>query len=246
MSVHRSTQLHCPHCDHTWVGPLPVSVNPERHREAPLQLRNRSLWVRTCPACQAPVAFDMPFTWTDFARLHFVLVRPAAEDLHTLLALEKQAKTMLYQTVAGHPRAIEDRALCFRVRVVSGAERLREKLLLWSAGIDDALVEVLKLAAVRDRPALRQPDMELVVVEVGDLLHTQVWQAGRPVGRLALRRDRLDELRAVRALLIDDFGPLFTGGWVDIRRTQLWATATGSPTIRSAKRSKSSAFIGPR
>ena len=81
---------------------------------------------------------------------------------------------MLYKTLSGHPRAIEDRALSFRIRVVSGAERLREKLLLWSAGIDDALVEVLKLAAFRDRPALRQPDTELVVVEVGDLLQAQI------------------------------------------------------------------------
>lgn len=52
------------------------------------------------------------------------------------------------------------------VRIVFDADELRERLVIWDAGLDDARVECLKLQCIRERPDVRGPHERIRVLSI--------------------------------------------------------------------------------
>ena len=100
---------------------------------------------------------------------------------------------------------------CLR-RVVFGAIAATEKHTLWQAGLDDAVVECLKLDLRLRVPRLRaHPEADLRVVRVDDALHFATTHGAG----LRVPRRRLDQLMADRTGLAHRWPALFAGPFVD-------------------------------
>jgi hypothetical protein len=118
-----------------------------------------------CSRCARWFLAEAPLLYTDPLRGHLLLVLPPSriagwreEERRIPVLLSKTRPTMGAEVTA---------------RLVYGYPQLREKLLLWQAGLDDRLIEVLKLMA------LHRPELELGVS-----------------GRLALELERIDPDRS--------------------------------------------------
>ena len=167
-----------------------------------------------------PAARWSPSTWASPGRLRSPALRDGAPRRRrtTPASLEQEARRLLHQTVAGHPRAIEDRSRS------SGSE--------WSqapsacegeAGLDDALVPAQVDHPAR--PARSAPSEHLVIVGVTSLLHTEGWRHSRPVERLALSAP-LGSGQSVACSSTTSASS--SRGMVDARRLPLWAALCGS------------------
>ena len=106
----------------------------------------------TCPHCAASFTVQRPLVYTDMERKHWLQVALPIEKPRWP-ELEELADAVFDRGFTGSPLAegIRDR---FKRRLVFGLEELREKLVIWRAGLHDPVVECLKVQAISRDPEL--------------------------------------------------------------------------------------------
>ena len=92
------------------------------------------------------VIVEKEFFYTDFQRNQFFLVKPRFER-HSWLEASAQLDRMLNRIPQTFK--MDDGR---QVRVIFGLAELREKLIATDAGIDDRMVELLKVLVIQDHP----------------------------------------------------------------------------------------------
>lgn len=118
--------------------------------------------------------------------------------------------------------AVADAFAATHVRVVFDLDELRERLAIWDAGLDDGVVECVKLDGLREQPAIRGPDDRIRFVRVtpdGSLAFAIV-EAGAPErirGGFEVRRAVVDRIAADPAWQAQ-LPALFAPGFVSIDR----------------------------
>ncbi len=119
----------------------------------------------TCPACRVTRVVQTKTLYTDFDRMHWVAVAPPwlAADWETWAAVTQEEFDRNMRVAA--PPMIQEIADDFRVRVVFGLDALAEKLRIWDAGMDDSVVEALKMRLVAEQPQLAAPGFRLRFLE---------------------------------------------------------------------------------
>lgn len=133
-----------------------------------------------CPACGVARVAHTPLVYTDFARLHWVVVAPPAE----LAAwgrwaglCAQQFEKHVRRTAPPFVQALADR---FTVRLVFGLDALAEKLRAWDAGLDDRLVEAVKLSLLGGLPGGPTPGLRLRLQAVDRGAWTLSFTVSRP------------------------------------------------------------------
>lgn len=94
------------------------------------------------------VTVEKPFFYTDFDRKQFFLVKPRAER-HTW----KEASEQLQRMMKGVPQ-LYTKVEGVKFRVIFGMGELREKLVADEEGLDDRMIELLKVLVIYDHPFL--------------------------------------------------------------------------------------------
>jgi len=103
-------------------------------------------------------------------------------------------------------------------RVVIGLGSLREKLLALDAGLDDRVLELLKLDMLRELGVLPGPDLSCHLAEPpGEELVFAVGVPGTPERRASVRRSALDRLNTLAPAMAERWPELFSGTVVDLR-----------------------------
>ncbi len=152
MSTFVHAKIACVACAHTYDGDVAESL----HVSTRPDLRDDILAGRfhrfACPACGAFTVIEKLLAYTDFDRHHWFTVVGAVElpFLSEWRAFAREAfqKTMLERS----PALVRDQiAPEMRQRLVFGLASLREKLLAFDAGLDDRVLELLKLEVLRER-----------------------------------------------------------------------------------------------
>jgi hypothetical protein len=173
-----------------------------------------------CTGCGAP---RLTVGWRA-APSAFVVLAPAPA-VCDWRSLERVAERAFWRALAVAPTPLKrDPDRCLR-RVVFGAIAAREKLTIWRAGFDDAVVECLKLDLRLRVPRLRaHPEADLRLVDVTDGARsdgeaasdgeTLCFATTQGAG-LRVPRRRLDQLAADRAALAHRWPALFAGPFVD-------------------------------
>ena len=131
-------------CGHAQPARVAESINVTRTPAARDVILAGTFHCVRCAECGADLVHRGPWLYTDVDRRQMVLVR-LPEEADAWAAWESVAERAFWQQF---PRAGESwraDAEGYRVRLVFGQWALREKLLLWDAGVDDGLVEVIKL-----------------------------------------------------------------------------------------------------
>ncbi|MCB9549512.1 MAG: CpXC domain-containing protein [Myxococcales bacterium] len=211
-----SAPLPCPACGHLADAEVPSSVNAGRSPEVRAALLAGRYLARTCAACGADFQPEPAFVYVDAERGEAALVRPPA-DAPAFEHWERVTERAFWGPARDAPDRWQRQAGRFALRTVFGLDALREKLLLWSAELDDPVVEVLKLDLRLRLPALRDRPLALRAVAC-DADALRFADAGDPATLVVAPRGRYLRLLAERAHLATRFPALFGRPYVDAAR----------------------------
>jgi hypothetical protein len=164
MSTWFDEQVTCPDCGHDFTARLAHGIHATRAPEARDMLFARTFHRVTCSACNKSFTAQRSLVYTDMDRKQWLQVarveeRPRWPELETL------TDEVFDRAFTGSPLTNQLR-VGFKRRLVFGLEELREKLVIWRAALDDAVVECLKVAVIAKAPDLARS--QLVVDEVID------------------------------------------------------------------------------
>jgi hypothetical protein len=221
VSVWYAQDLVCNVCRHAFATTLARGIHARRVPEVRDQILAGELHHVRCPACNAIVDAHRDLVYTDFARHHWVHVS-TPDQLGDWASTETYALTTFDRYMVGGPPAVAAVASTFRLRVVFDLDELREKLAIWDAELDDALVECAKLICLRERPSIAAADRrirarsitdtELAFAAV-DLDHPRV-----DVARWTMPREVLREIEGERTTWQARMPELFARGFVSLDR----------------------------
>jgi hypothetical protein len=225
MSTIYSAPFRCVDCGAVLDVRVADSLNANRLPEARQWVLDRTLFQKAC-ACGRAVTAIHRFLYADFERGLWLQVLP--EDDRPAYAAHERDVIAAYRAAfapATGPRFIEALADMVAPRVVYGYEELREKVVCADAGLDDALVEALKLEILVGQPELLQRGVVLLTLDGADpdslRLRAYGFPPGGPgqiVGEVAVARAIYDELAARTAAVRDSYPALFDGVYVNVQR----------------------------
>jgi hypothetical protein len=156
VSTWYSQQLACAGCGHRFEATFARGIHARRVPEVREQILRGELHAVRCPACNASIVAHREIAYTDFERFQWVQVE-TPDRLASWAQREAEALALFDRVMAHGAPAIAPLAPRFAVRLVFDLDELRERLAIWDAGLDDAVVECVKLVCVRERPALVGP-----------------------------------------------------------------------------------------
>jgi hypothetical protein len=202
---------------------LHVSQRPELRQ----QILDGTLHRFACPACGKTTQLDDMLAFTDFPRRQWFLVAP-----HHHLAQRKRyvdlAEQSFRTTMVDHaPPLVVEWSREMTRRVLFGLAALREKLVIGDAGLDDRVVELLKIQLVRDTGAEFSLDhyFHLVAVRGDDLVFERTHPDGE-IRSFTVPRGLYDDL-ARHPDLARWIADAFPDGLVIDHRAMLAADAAG-------------------
>jgi hypothetical protein len=197
MAIVYPYSLRC-ECGHTFVANLADGVNAGRSPEVRDEIIQGAFHRVTCPSCRKTVTAEKSFFYSDAPRGTFIQVKPR-QDRH----LWRQASAGLEKTAALIPEShapLNKR----KIRVVFGMQELREKLIAENLGIDDRMLELVKVIAVHDHPFLLHRPRLRLSIEGHDRSELQLKAAfdhSSQAFMLSLPLDRVKRLAGRKALL---------------------------------------------
>ena len=220
MTIWCERVIRCPGCGTAQTAQLARGANAGRDPHLRDEVLGRRLHRVAC-ACGLKIRIEATFEYLDIERGQLLLVG-RADSLESWPELEVQLRTIVRGALERGSPLLQPFVRDVRSRVVLGAEALREKLVVWEAALDDALVECIKLRAFAADPALATPGSRLVVDAVGPDDALTCWWSPHadapPARRLELPPSWVRDAYRDRGSLEARFPELFGGGFVDVRR----------------------------
>jgi hypothetical protein len=142
VSTFRAYQATCPACQHQWKVDIARGLHITRLPEIREQLTTGKFQVFTCPSCSSPTVFEDTVIYTDFERHEYIACESAASA--SWQAAIARHQTVFRDCFEHGPPIAQDMGKAFKRRLVYGFRALREKIVLWDAGLDDRVVEAVK------------------------------------------------------------------------------------------------------
>ncbi len=149
MSKTATRELPCRACGVKITALTIESANPARHPPFQEKLLARTLLKTACPGCGAEHEHYDQFVWTDLVgRLCVAVVHQDQRERWP--ELEKEARTTLAVPLREEgPSFVRSFGRNVLIRLCVGLEELREKVVCRVEGLDDVIVEALKLRVAR-------------------------------------------------------------------------------------------------
>jgi hypothetical protein len=217
----------CGGCGARVFGVVADSVNAERTPWVVENLLDGRFQRFDCQVCGAAAIIENQLLYMDLERKHWIGMFPPPQRSRFAewgRVVEQSFSDALTTAPPPLARAREE----FRVRVVFGVAELREKVLAWHAGLDDAVLEVLKLDLMAQQPALVARGMMGLLLDGimvdSTLLFRPLGEAieGAPL-QLAVAGEAYVEALQEWPRLRAAHAALAAGPYVNIRR-YLWPT----------------------
>jgi hypothetical protein len=201
---------------------LARGVHATRAPEVRAQILAGALHRVPCASCGATIDVQRDFVFTDFKRGDWVRIATPM-SLARWSAVEQETVAQFDRVMTFGAPVVAELAGRFRIRVVFDVDELRERFLIWDAGLDDAVVECAKLSCVHERPDLARRGHRLRVRTVeasGDLVVACV-PAERPsadVARWTVPAHVVTQVRTERAAWQARNPELFDRAFVSLDR----------------------------
>ena len=155
MGVFHPTRVTCT-CGHAFVVNLARSVNAVRMPALRNLILSGAFHRVSCPSCGRRVAVESPLYYTDLRRGAVFHVRPRNERYQY-----EQDSARLQRVAASLPGELGENGHR-QLRVIYGLDELREKLVAQDAGLDDRMVELVKVMLLQEHPFLMNKPRLLV------------------------------------------------------------------------------------
>jgi hypothetical protein len=225
MSTYRLRTVRC-HCGNAFEAELFDGLHVSRRPDVRERILDGTFHRFTCPACGGTVVVEQRLAYSDMPRRHWFTVFPRIDLRHRdeLVAFARRSfqDTMIDRA----PELVRGWASEMTVRAIFGLASLREKLTVFDAGLDDALIECLKLQLFRGSGLVLHPDTYLHVVAVDtDTLVMHYAPPGGSPSSLPVPRELYTMLEIDRERLAGELPWLFGDILVDYRSTLAPLTA---------------------
>lgn len=149
MSTWAPFALACPACGASVEVPLLRGMHITRLPEVHEQIVRGTFQAATCDACGHRFVVERTSVYTDFERGHYLAVEPV--DCADWGAARERHRAVFDRTFTLGPDVAQALGQRLVVRLVPGLRALREKVLIFEAGLDDRAVEGLKLSVLGQR-----------------------------------------------------------------------------------------------
>ena len=165
MSTFVPSQIIC-RCGHRYdvqvANGLHISLRPDpRH-----QIFEGTFHRFFCPTCGMTTMVDATLSFTDFPRRQWFTVAPSYGLPWRRQWLEIARKSFQATMVDSAPELVAGWGREMTRRLIFGLASLREKLVIGDAGLDDRVVELLKIQLVRDLRGTLSPEVYFHVTAV--------------------------------------------------------------------------------
>jgi hypothetical protein len=239
MSTFVHAKVACATCAHVHDADVAESLHISTRPDVRADILAGRFHRFRCPACEAWTTIEKLLAYTDFARHHWFTVVPTVE-LPFLAQWRELAESSFRATMIERSPALVRDEMAPRMlrRLVFGLASLREKLIAFDAGLDDRVLEVLKLELLRERGLF--PDVRLACHLTELSPDTLVFELARPgappvIDQVSIARADYDALAAGAAELAGRWPELWGDIAVDWRALFIappaaQAASGGSPT----------------
>ncbi|MEO8701709.1 MAG: CpXC domain-containing protein [Kofleriaceae bacterium] len=211
MSTWFDEDVACVGCGIVQTARLAHGIHASRAPEVRAQLFARTFHRIECRSCGLAFTGQRPLVYTDMERKHWLQVA-LANERPRWPELEVATGEIFDRAFVGSP-LVEDLYQGFKVRLVFGLEELREKLVIWAGGLDDAVVECVKAQLIVSEPRLARAT-SIVVDAVSPEQALVLTIDGTE--RVDISAELVDEMHDPR--LRTRFPELFGGRFVSIHR----------------------------
>jgi hypothetical protein len=174
------------------------SVNADRRPDFRDDILQSNFQDETCPHCHTSFRLAPEFNYLDVGRGQWIASMPA-NRLRDWIEVEDSTKeSFAISYGAKAPQAARDIGVDLTVRLTFGWPAVREKILANDRGIDDAVLEMLKLETIRRIPSAPLAEgIELRLVDATDEALSFVWinaATEEVLETLQVRRTLLDAI----------------------------------------------------
>lgn len=223
MSLFTVSSITCKACGHLFTLDVVGSVNADRRPDLRQAILDETFQEYACPSCGDTSRMEPSFTYVDAGRGQWISSLPG-RDVGRYREHEAHAADLYSRSYGpASPPAAQALGATMVPRVTFGWPAMREKLFLNELGLDDAVVEMVKLDLYRRVPdAPADAGVELRLVEFANERMRFVWldaQSEALVSGVSIGRELYDAIAAdiegwaeIRALLTD-------GCFVDMQKT---------------------------
>jgi hypothetical protein len=222
MSIFLPVEAHCTKCGKAVQTNLAASVNADRRPDLRQAILDGTFQSMVCPNCKTQIRLPSHLTYIDMARGQWILVENS-EQIEQWRDVEGEAQA-LYDKTFG-PKAPEiQRSLGKSLvpRLVFGWPALREKLLAKTAGLDDVILELLKISVLRNVPGPPMGDTtELRLIDTEDSQLSLRWLEStteQGIADLPVERELYSDLAGNVEPWAELKGELEAGLFVDMKR----------------------------
>lgn len=222
MSLFRPQTLTCPNCAQENTVQVAGSINADRRPDLRAAIMGSDFQDMTCERCDERFRVEPELNYLDFGHRQWIAAMPARR-MPDFLEVEDDAMESFNRSY-GNAASAEAREIgeALDVRLTFGWPALREKLLLRDLGLDDVVMELVKLDLMRRLPeAPLQQGVEMRMVGLEDDRLQFVWlRSGTEelLGEVALGRELYDAIAAERAAWATTEGKLVDGPFVDFQK----------------------------
>jgi hypothetical protein len=241
MSTIYTTEFRCVDCGAALDVRVADSLNANRMPAARQWVLERTLFQQPC-TCGRTVTAIQPFLYVDFERGLWVHVLP--EDQRPAYHAREPEVLAAYREAfdpARGPKFISSLGSLVTPRLAFGYEELREKVVAGDAGLDDALVEALKLEVLATNPDLLRRGVMLLTLDGADsqALRFAAYsfppgQVGELLGEVTVARSMYDALAGRADAVRDSYPALFDGVYVSVQRYRFEPPVPDDPSTSRA------------
>jgi hypothetical protein len=152
MSLFNTTTIACPDCGNREEVSWAASVNADRRPDLRAEVLAGSFQAHECAACGTRMRLPPHLTYIDIGRGNWVLVQ-SVDEIANWTTHEAEAQRLFEAAFgASAPKVAQELAEGVSPRLVFGWPPLREKILARELGLDDVILELLKLDILRNVP----------------------------------------------------------------------------------------------
>lgn len=154
MSLFSTTQMKCPKCGESTSAEEVGSVNADRRPDLRDAILAGTFQTIKCSHCDHRFRLEPDFNYMDAGRGQWIAAYPAPRILDHLEAADEMSAVFENNFGAAAGKAEQELGKSLTGRVVFGWPAMREKLLIRDRGLDDVIVELLKLDLLRELPEI--------------------------------------------------------------------------------------------
>ncbi len=225
MSVFKTMTVTCPSCGDRIALDAVFSVNADRRPDLREAILDGSFQSQKCERCRTDFRLAPELNYLDVGRGQWIAVWPVAR-LGDWQELEEQSDTTFQHAYGSEATGMaKDIGDGLDARLTFGWWGFREKLVAKEAGLDDTVLELMKVAVMRsldDMPFTDEIELRLLEIEGQDLILAWINTQNEEITeRIRVPREVYDDIAENQEDWQAIQGPLTAGMFVDMQRLMI-------------------------